>query len=109
MQPTITLIGNLGKTPESRFTNSQVEILETSIALYTGKDKPAMWVDVAFWDEKGKQYKDKFQKGQRVKISGYPNPVNVWTNKAGETKMTVQISGLTMELCPFEPKDEGDY
>jgi single-stranded DNA-binding protein len=58
----IYLEGNIGKEPETFG-----KVTKFSIAVYTGKDKPPMWVPITSF------HTTKYSKGASVAITGYLN------------------------------------
>lgn len=73
---TITVVGNLARDPELKFTGSGTAVVSGTVAVYAGKDtqgneKPAHFVDFTVWDNNGAQnVADSFRKGDRVIVIG---------------------------------------
>ena len=65
-----TLTGNLGRDPEIRYFESGNAKAEFSIAVSTGKDKPADWFDVAVWGQSAERAMKLLHKGSRVVVIG---------------------------------------
>jgi single-strand DNA-binding protein len=66
----ITLIGNLGKDPEERFTSTNKRMITFSVAVRISKDV-SVWYDCNIWEDKIAQFKgilEYLKKGSKVCI-----------------------------------------
>ena len=77
-EPVMTIVGNIGKEPEMRYTPEGKAITTFSVALYTGRNKekknnPPLWARVSCFGDLAEQANN-FTKGQRVRVSGTPKP-----------------------------------
>ena len=85
----IRITGNIGKEPELRYTPMGFEILEFTVALYTGGNKQKgcsapVWVRVSVWQELAVELSEKkLHKGMKVTVTGTPKAPRTWTNKDG--------------------------
>ena len=77
MYQQITLIGNLGRDPEMRYTPSGVPVTNFSIAVsrsWTGNDgqrqEKTVWFRVAAWQRQAETCNQYLTKGQRVLVVG---------------------------------------
>ena len=85
----VILIGNLGKTPELRYSQSGLSICDFSIATNEGKDKVEWHRCVAF-KEVADNIAKYCDKGSKVAVDGKLN-TNVWNDKEGVTHYQVEI------------------
>jgi hypothetical protein len=74
-----TGIGRLGRDPEMRYTNEGRAWVKTSLAIYQGKDKEPLWLELkAFaqalekggWDERVPLALAELKKGQKISVRG---------------------------------------
>lgn len=68
----ITLIGNVGKDPEIRFTPSNKAVVRFNVADTRGQDekKKTVWHTVVAFDEQAQNVVEHITKGTRVIITG---------------------------------------
>lgn len=68
----ITLIGNVGKDPEIRFTPANKAICKFNVADTRGKDdqKKTVWHTVIAFDEQAQNVAEHVKKGSRVIVTG---------------------------------------
>ena len=68
----ITVIGNVGRDPEMRFSNGGMAILKFSVADTTGKDekKKTSWHDIVVFGEQAQNVVEHVKKGSRVVVVG---------------------------------------
>lgn len=91
-------IGNLGKDPESRFTQAGKEIVSMTLAVTekwkdgNGERKERTeWVRIVVFNEGlGKVAKSYLKKGSKCYIEGQMQ-TRKWTDQAGEEKYTTEI------------------
>lgn len=73
-----TLIGNLGRDPELRYTPAGKAVCEFSVAVNQGKKDPQTgewsdetdWARVSVWGEQAKTAAEKYRKGSKVLVDG---------------------------------------
>lgn len=68
MRPQITVIGRIGKTPESRTTQSGTRIVSFSVA--TGKESETLWFDVSCFGKSADYAENYLDKGRLVAVTG---------------------------------------
>ena len=100
----VILLGNLGKDPELRYTNSQMPVCSFSLA--TGerkKDASGTWVDHTEWHniitfgktaENCSQY---LKKGRQAFIEGRIQ-TRKWQDKEGKDRYTTEIVASTVQF-----------
>lgn len=93
----VTLIGNLGRDPEIRFTQAGIAVANLSIATaesWKGKDgerqERTEWHRVVLWDHLAEIAEKYLSKGRQVYIEGKLQ-TRKWTGKEGEEKFTTEI------------------
>ena len=88
MDGNVTISGNIGREPESRYTPSGKQVLSFSVALWTGKDKDSgenrktYWANVTLFDEVAAQYSDQLHKGMRVSVTGWVQEPSSYESKS---------------------------
>ena len=93
----VTLIGNLGRDPEIRYTQAGVAVANLSIATsesWKGKDgqrqERTEWHRVVLWDQLAKIAEQYLTKGRQIYIEGRLQ-TRKWTGKEGEEKYVTEI------------------
>ncbi len=89
---TITVIGNVGKEPEIRFTKSGKAVAKFSVADTRGKDdqKTTIWHNIVVFDEQAQNVAEQVTKGARVLVTGRLNKEQ-YTDKEGNKRESVEI------------------
>lgn len=100
----LTLIGNLGRDPELRYTPQGSAVCDFSIAVNDRKrDKSGEWQDVTTWFKItlwGKQAENASKyltKGKQVYIEGRLQ-VEEWTDRDGNNRFTLAVQGSDMQF-----------
>ncbi len=114
----VTLIGNLGKEPEMRYTPSGQAVTSFSVAVdesYTGNDgqrvKKTMWVRVSAWGKQAEICNQYLHKGSKVLVEGrlQPDPntggPRIWNRQDGTPGASFEITASTVRF--LTPKGEG--
>jgi len=117
MYQSLTLIGNLGKDPELRFTPSGQQVCNFSVATsekWTGQDGQAhdktIWWRVTCWGKQAENVNTYLKKGNRVLVVGRitgddsGNP-RTFTRTNGETGSSFEVTAQTIKF--LTPKGEG--
>ena len=93
----VTLIGNLGRDPEIRYTQSGIAVANLSIATsesWKGKDgqrqERTEWHRLVLWDQLATIAEQYLTKGRQIYIEGRLQ-TRKWTGKEGEEKFTTEI------------------
>lgn len=91
----ITIAGNVGQDPVSRFTQAGKECVNFSVAV-RDYDKSTVWFRVQAWGKTADVVKNYVVKGSKIIVVGRlghddsGNP-KVFTTKSGETKATFDV------------------
>lgn len=88
----ITIIGNVGKDPELRYTQKGLAQIKFSVATTSGKDdkKKTTWHNCVAWGEQAEAIASEVIKGTRVIVMGRYE-MNEYTAKNGEVKKTYEL------------------
>jgi len=66
----VAFIGRLGRDPEMSYTPSGKAKTTFSIAVFQGKEKDAMWLDIVTWEEVAEHANNDAMKGTEVQVIG---------------------------------------
>lgn len=93
----VILIGNIGKDPELKTTNTSVSYCETSICCNeTWKDKEgnkqskATWIDLVFWQKGAEIASQYIKKGSLIQVEG-KIVVQEWEDQEGNKRRRTKI------------------
>jgi hypothetical protein len=105
----IHIEGNLGSDPEMKMFKD--ETLASFSLAHTPRSRGAsgqyedgetLWFRVTFWNSKSDSVLNNLKKGDKVAVIGKFSQSN-YTNKAGETKSSLEITGTEFYLVPKSP------
>lgn len=93
----VTLIGNLGRDPELKHTQTGIAVVTLHLATtesWLGKDNNRQehteWHRVIMWDKLGEMAAKYLTKGRQIYIEGKLT-TRKWTDKKGETRYQTEI------------------
>ena len=121
MFQTIILIGNLGKEPEMRYTNTGQPVTTLSVATnrrYNGANgqpvNETTWFRVSVWGKQAESCNQYLHKGSRVVVEGRltPDPEtggpHIWENN-GKIGASFEVNASTVRfLSNREDHEEGE-
>ena len=100
----ITLIGNLGRDPELRYTPQGTAVCDFSVAVNDRKrDKAGEWQDVTtwfkitFWGKQAENASKYLTKGRQAYIEGRLQ-VEEWTDRDGNNRFTLAVQGSDIQF-----------
>ena len=115
MYQQITVIGHLGRDPESKQSNSGKTYAQVSVAasrnLGNG-NKETTWFVVTAWEKTGSYLVNYAKKGSLVVVVGRLNPgadglPRAWIDKSGTPKSSFEITASEVRiLSGFKTEDE---
>lgn len=96
--------GNLGGDAELRFTKSGTEVLQFTVATTSGygERKATSWARCTLFGKRADSLAPYLLKGQQVAVTGEVK-LHEWTNKAGETKQSLEVSVQDVTLIGGKP------
>lgn len=113
MYQQITLIGNLGRDPEMRYTPGGVPVTNFSIATsqsWTGQDgerqERTIWFRVSAWRRMAETCNQYLTKGQRVLVVGDMEEPNIWTDREGNTRADLQVRARNVRFLNSRAESE---
>lgn len=96
-----TFTGNLGRDAVFEYTPNGTPAASFSCAIHSGKDKPALWVDVKMYGKAAEQVaKLPLKKGVRVIVSVSQTPeLGMYESKGGATVPVLRVVADWLELA----------
>jgi single-strand DNA-binding protein len=99
----ITIVGNVGRDAEIRYTPQGVAVADFSVAVnkVTGRGdsrkEKTLWFKVSIWRERAETLSQYIKKGTRVLVSGDLD-YSTYVDKAGQTQVSLEITMREIEL-----------
>lgn len=100
----ITIMGNLGRDPELRYTPQGTAVCEFSVAVNEKrKDKIGelhdfvQWFKVTLWDKQAENAAKYLQKGSPVYIEGRFS-CGEWTDRDGNLRFSLEVRGTDLQF-----------
>ena len=100
----ITLVGNLGRDPELRYTPQGVAVCNFSIATNERKRDKAgefqdvtTWFRVTLWNKLAENANKYLTKGSQVYVEGRLK-VEEWTDRDGKSRYTLEVQASDMQF-----------
>ena len=101
----ITLVGNLGRDPEMRYTPSGVPVASFSVATskrYQSQDgqwqEKTVWFRVTAWRKTAETVSQYLTKGSKVLIVGELEEPRTWVDKEGNTQVSLDVTAQTIRF-----------
>ncbi len=104
----VTIGGNLGKDPETRFTPSGQKVTSFNVAVNQrkGKEEITIWVRVNIWGDRFDKMISYLKKGSSVIVTGKMNPPAPYTDKEGRPQASLEVTAEMIEFSPFGRSDK---
>lgn len=110
----ITLVGNLGRDPEMRYTPSGVPVTSFSVATskrYQGADgqwqEKTIWFRVTAWRKMAETASQYLTKGSKVLIIGEIEEPRTWVDKEGTTQVSLDVTAQTIRFLSTRGDNAG--
>ena len=110
----ITLVGNLGRDPEMRYTPSGVPVASFSVATsrrYQGADgqwqEKTVWFRVTAWRKTAETVSQYLTKGSKVLIIGELEEPRTWVDKDGNTQASLDVTAQTIRFLSARGDNAG--
>jgi len=108
----VTLIGNLGRDPETRYTPSGKPATSFSVACsrtYSTSEgerrEETEWFRVTAWGKLGEICSQYLSKGRRVYVEGRLQ-TRVWTGQDGQKNTSLEVTATDVQLLDSKPRGE---
>ena len=119
MYQKITIVGNLGRDPEMRYTPSGQAVTNFNVAtnrVYTGTDgqqvNETTWFRVSVWGRQAETCNQYLRQGSRVLVEGrlIPDPQTggpkIWTRQDGSPGSSFEISSNFVKFLSTRQEDD---
>ena len=113
MYQQITLVGNLGRDPEMRYTPSGVAVTSFSVAVnrsWTGQDgqrqDKTTWFRITAWRGLAERCNQYLTKGQKVLVVGEVEEPNTWTDREGNTRASLDVTARNVQFLSTRAESE---
>ncbi len=113
MYQQITIIGNLGRDPEMRYTPSGVPVTSFSVAVnesWTSEDgqrqDKTIWFNVSAWRRQAEICNQYLTKGRRVLVVGRLQEPYIYTDQNGNPRASLQITAQEVRFLSTRAESE---
>ena len=100
----LTIIGNLGGTPEKKESASGTVFTTFSVATQNRKDDPTEWFRVITFGRIAESCAEWLKKGDRVYVEG-PLKSDVWEGDDGNKRTTLSVTGYTVKFLTKKERE----
>jgi len=100
----ITLIGNLGRDPEMRYTPSGTEVADFSMATSRRWTKDGetqeetIWWKVTCWGRLASTVSEHLAKGRQVMVLGEVKEPTVWQDREGNHRTSLEVTARVVNF-----------
>lgn len=111
MYQKVTIVGNLGRDPELKYTAQGVGVTSFSVAVnrkWTGSDgQPAeevVWFRVSVWGKQAEACNQYLTKGRQVLVEGRLTPdretggPRIWEGQDGQARSSFELRAITVQF-----------
>ena len=115
MYQQITIVGNLGRDPEMRYTASGTPVTSFSVAVsrqWTGQDgqkqEKTVWFRVTAWRQLAELCSQYLAKGRKVLVVGEMEESSIWTDKQGNPRSSLEVTAREIKFLG-QRDEEGHF
>lgn len=105
MYQQITLIGNLGRDPEMRYTPTGLPVTSFTMAVsrnWVGQDgqrqEKTIWFRVTAWRKLAETASQYLTKGSKVLVVGELEEPNAYTDREGQPRASLEVTAQTIRF-----------
>jgi len=105
MYQSTTLIGNVGQTPELKYTNTGIPVCNLSLAINEGwtaddgqRHERTTWVRVTCWRKLAETVAEYVQAGRQVMVSGKLTEPQPWIDKEGNPRASIEVTANIVQF-----------
>lgn len=108
MYQQITIVGNVGRDPEMRYTSQGVGVCSFSVAANTGfgDNKRTTWFRVSAWRNLGEVCSQYVHKGMLVMVTGEVE-VNAYMGNDGQPRASMDINARDVKFLSRDGDGQG--
>jgi len=106
----VTLIGNLGRDPEERFTSGGKRVVTLSLAVQAAKDTTC-WYELSIWEDRMSLFKGilpHLKKGSRILIIGDLTLPHCYMSKNGDPKVSLKVTPFSISFISSPKEEKGE-
>jgi len=98
----LTVIGNVGKDPESGTTKKGGTYTRFRLAVDQGKDEEALWLSVVCWGSLAKKVFPRLHKGSSVFVQGRLH-MQAYTDKNDVERQGIELIASNIQVLEKQP------
>lgn len=109
----ITIVGNLGKDPEMRYTPTGTPVTNFNVATSRSwsdsdgsRKTKTVWFRVAAWNKLAEITNQYLTKGQKVLVVGEVEEPNVYTGNDGQARASLEVRARTVQFLNSKAEAE---
>ena len=109
----VQIIGNLGRDPEMKYTQTGTPVTQFSVAVSRTRKSPdgqqideTEWFRVVAWERLAETCNEYLRKGSKVYIEGRLQ-TRKWTGQDGQERTTVEV--VANEMLLLDSRQQGGY
>jgi single-strand DNA-binding protein len=111
----ITLLGNLGSDPEMRYTPGGVPVANFTLAVNKTwanaqgeRQTKTTWFRITVWRKQAEVASQYLKKGRRVLVVGEVEEANVWTDRDGHPRATLEVTAQFVKFVDSSGEGHGE-
>jgi single-stranded DNA-binding protein len=94
-----TIMGRVGRDPETKQTKSGLTYTSVSLCASAGKDK-SMWWTLYCWGDGMQNVLRHIKKGSSIAACGRINEPTMYTDKTGNQRISMSLTCTNISFCP---------
>jgi single-strand DNA-binding protein len=105
----VTIVGNLGKDAEMRYTPGGKPVTSFSVAVSEkrGDNEETTWWRVSCWDRLAEVAGQYLTKGSKVLVVGNRIKVRTYVDKGDETKASLEVTAIDIKFLSTKGEQTG--
>ena len=114
MYQQLTLIGNLGRDPEMRYTPTGVPVTNFSMAVsrnwvgqYGQRQEKTIWFRVTAWRKLAETASQYLTKGSKVLVVGELEAPTTYTDRDGQVRVSLDVTASTIRFLSTRGESDG--
>lgn len=104
----VEIAGRLGADPEVRYTpnNQKVTTMRVATNVYKGGKEETVWWRVTVWGDRFDKMMNYLKKGSAVVVIGDMHKPEIWTNRDGNSQISMEMTAEIIKFSPFGKSDQ---
>lgn len=107
----VTIIGRLGRDPETRYTadGTKVTVLIVAANYRKGGQDETIWYRVTLWGDKWDKMMQHFSKGKPIIVGGEMRKPEIYTDKNGLQQVgSIEVTADYVKFLPFTKPESSE-